>query len=65
MGGNGSGGRAEQVDEQPGAFGGCAYLQVQVRAVEVEPEVEERAASLFGRSQLSDPPRPLGRQRQP
>ncbi|MFC8794755.1 hypothetical protein [Streptomyces cinereoruber] len=59
------GGGAEEVGEQRTALGGGADLQVEDGAVEVETEVEERAAPLLRGGQLGDAYDPVGGQGQP
>ncbi|MFI0729344.1 hypothetical protein ACH4S9_09985 [Streptomyces sp. NPDC021225] len=60
-----SGSRAEDLGEQGDPLGGGAHPKVQDGAVEVEAEVEERAASLFGGGQRRDVTGAVGGQGQP
>ncbi|MEV5748108.1 hypothetical protein AB0L00_09850 [Actinoallomurus sp. NPDC052308] len=60
-----SGGWAEQVGEQGSAVGGGSDLQVRHGAVQVEAEVEERAAPLFFGGERGQFARVLGGRREP
>src|ERR1700761_6926786 len=56
---------AEHIGRQGGALRRGTYLEMQVRAVEEDAEVEERAASLLGRGKLGDRGESAGRNGEP
>jgi len=62
--GHSSADQSEQLGEQSGTFGWRAYLDMQVLAVQMEPEVEERAALLLGGGKRRHSGDPSSRQSQ-